>query len=84
MPRHRQHLLSRDIPRPGDLLVLHPAVAQFFGGTRVATVLSVDTWSDSGPLSVENHGSLGVMFSDGEIEDFVVHDWRETWTRLNE
>lgn len=76
--------MTEDIPHPGDLLVTQRAAEPFFGGQRIATVLSVDTWSDSGPLSVENHGSLVVMFSDGEIDALVVYGWRRTWKRINE
>lgn len=77
--------MTEDTPLPGDLLLLNGELARILNKNNlVATVLSVDTWSDHGPLSTENHGSLEVMFSDGEFEGFVVYGWRATWKRLNE
>lgn len=38
-------------------------------------VTLVDSWMDSGPLTVENHGSVNVLLDNGEEEHYCLINW---------
>ncbi len=45
------------------------------------TVVKIEDWAESGPLSIENHGTVTVLMDkDGEDEHYSLFGW-ERWLR---
>lgn len=43
---------------------------------KSGTVTAIDDWSEDGPLTVENHGSITVDVA-GEEEHYTLYTWRQ-------